>query len=84
MVNSITVLGNKKAFELPDIKGRAIWASGNEFLELQCPFISDDELKAELESILEKFNGNYPCKKKMIEIESGEKQKTQENIPDEV
>jgi len=82
MVNSVTVLGNKKAFELPDIKGRAIWASGNDFIELQCPFISDDELKAEIEVIQEKFNANYPCKKKMMEIDSSDYKKTQDEIPD--
>lgn len=81
MVNSVTVLGNKKAFELPDIKGRAIWASGNEFLELQCPFISDDELKAEIEVFQEKYKANYPCKKRMIEIETGENNKTKGSVP---
>lgn len=80
MVNSITVLGNKKAFDLPDIKGRAIWASGNEFLELQCPFIDEDELKAEIEQIQEKFNAEYPCRNKMLEINSDDTDKKEKKI----
>jgi S-DNA-T family DNA segregation ATPase FtsK/SpoIIIE len=48
---SNTVLGNKKAYELPETKGRAIWASGNEFTEVQTPFVSDSLIKNELELI---------------------------------
>ncbi|NOT77743.1 MAG: hypothetical protein HOP07_01925 [Bacteriovoracaceae bacterium] len=80
MVNSITVLGNKKAFDLPDIKGRAISASGNEFLELQCPFIDEDELKAEIELIQEKFNAKYPCRNNMLEINSDNTENNEKEI----
>ncbi|WP_127718215.1 FtsK/SpoIIIE domain-containing protein [Halobacteriovorax sp. HLS] len=45
---SMTVLGNKMALNLPDIKGRGIWASGNKFTEIQAPFLSEDELETEL------------------------------------
>ena len=43
--NSMRAIGNKMAFELPDIKGRAIWATGNSFTEVQAPFISDEDCK---------------------------------------
>lgn len=55
MVNSLTVLGNKKAYELPDIKGRAVWSTGNEFVEVQAPFISEEELAAEIEELESSF-----------------------------
>jgi len=45
---SNTVLGNKMAHELPDVKGRGIWASGNKFIEVQTPFLSEEELEGEL------------------------------------
>jgi hypothetical protein len=45
---SMTVLGNKMALTLPDIKGRAIWARGNKFTQVQAPFLSEDELEEEL------------------------------------
>jgi S-DNA-T family DNA segregation ATPase FtsK/SpoIIIE len=48
---SLTVLGNKMGFELPDIPGRAIWSSGNKFLEVQAPFMSDEEIVRECELI---------------------------------
>lgn len=72
MTNSVTVLGNKKAFELPDIKGRAVWASGNDFLEIQAPFLDDDELKNEVEALQEKFSSNYPCFRPMMDISDGD------------
>lgn len=55
MENSIRTIGNKMAFELPDIKGRAIWATGNNFTEIQAPFISDKELKERLSSLQEGY-----------------------------
>jgi len=36
------------AHELPDVKGRGIWASGNKFIEVQTPFLSEEELEGEL------------------------------------
>jgi hypothetical protein len=44
---SLTVLGNKMAYELPDKPGRAIWASGNDFTEVQAPMISEAEIDRE-------------------------------------
>ena len=52
---SLTVLGNKMAYELPDIKGRAVWGNGTTFVEVQTPFISDDVLKDEIKSIHQEF-----------------------------
>lgn len=74
MVNSVTVLGNKLAFELPDVRGRAIWASGNSFSEIQAPFMSDEQLKEEIELIAEEFkNKNRNLYGKMLTVLGGEK-----------
>ena len=56
--NSLTVLGNKMAHELPDIPGRAIWSSGNKFTEVQAPLLSDEYLKKSLARITEDFEEN--------------------------
>ncbi len=52
---SMTVLGNKTAYELPDIKGRAIWNNGTTFVEIQTPFISDHVLASEIKKVTEEF-----------------------------
>ena len=52
---SNTVLGNKKAYELPDIKGRAVWASGNDFTEVQTPFVSERLISDEIKALKEEF-----------------------------
>jgi S-DNA-T family DNA segregation ATPase FtsK/SpoIIIE len=82
MTNSVTVLGNKRAFELPDIKGRAVWASGNEFLEIQAPFLEDEELKSEIEILQEKFSSNYPCFRPMMNIDGPINNDNEVKIPE--
>lgn len=52
---SMTVLGNKMAYELPDIKGRAIWGNGTTFVELQTPFISEKVLMDEIKQLAAEF-----------------------------
>jgi len=42
IASSMTVLGNKKAAELPEVKGRALWKIGRRFVEVQTPFLDDD------------------------------------------
>lgn len=59
---SSVVLGNKKAFELPDIKGRAIWARGNGFTEVQTPFLSEKFIGDQISGIKGEFkSGNRKC-----------------------
>ena len=53
--NSLRALGNKMAYDLPDIKGRGVWSKGNEFVEIQGLFISDEDLKEELDTILKEY-----------------------------
>jgi S-DNA-T family DNA segregation ATPase FtsK/SpoIIIE len=43
--SSITVLGNGRATDLPDIKGRAIWKNGMELVEVQTPYLSPEDFK---------------------------------------
>ncbi len=42
---SVTVLGNKSAFQLSDRPGRFIWQSGTESLEVQAPLITNEKLE---------------------------------------
>ena len=41
---SVLVLGNKRAEELPQIRGRAIWHYGQDFIQFQAPFIEEKEI----------------------------------------
>lgn len=41
--SSIRVLGNGRATDLPEIKGRAIWKGTNDMVEVQAPFLDSDE-----------------------------------------
>jgi len=54
--NSVRVLQNNKSYYLPSIPGRAIWKKGANYTEVQCPFISDDELKKRIEVLKDKFS----------------------------
>ena len=67
MQASMTVLGNKSAVDLPEIKGRGIWSVGSQNLIVQAPKLSNEELTEQVEALLEKFNGTVsPLKQKMI------------------
>lgn len=48
---SVLVLGNKRAEELPKIKGRAIWHLGQDYIEFQAPFVSEKDIKAECKKL---------------------------------
>ena len=72
---SNTVLGNKRAYELPDVKGRAIWASGNDFTEVQTPFVSEKLIRDEISLIKTEFgNGRRKCLQEMLASENGTNQ----------
>lgn len=53
--DSVTAIGNKQAFDLPETKGRAIWNTGNKFTVVQAPFLSDEEIKEEIKGLKGKF-----------------------------
>ena len=55
MHGSLVVLGNKLAFELPEKPGRAIWSVGSKFIEVQAPFISDEDVKNECDIISKQY-----------------------------
>ena len=55
--SSMTVLGNKKAAELPEIKGRGIWSVGSKEIVVQVPKLLNDELIEEVSALSSKFNG---------------------------
>lgn len=43
--NSVAMLGDGRAFDLPQIAGRGIWDDGSERLDIQTPWVSDDRLQ---------------------------------------
>lgn len=64
---SNTVLGNKRAYELPAIKGRAIWNCGNDFIEVQTPFLSESMIEKEISAFKEEFSsGKRKCLQAMV------------------
>jgi hypothetical protein len=75
---SNVALGNNKAYTLPDIKGRGIWAGGNQYIEVQAPYLSELELDKECKQICElmKKHGKYNHQP-MIELDYGPSLATQ-------
>lgn len=57
IASSMTVLGNKKAAELPQVKGRAIWSVGSQDTVVQVPKLATEEMNEELGALTTKFNG---------------------------
>jgi S-DNA-T family DNA segregation ATPase FtsK/SpoIIIE len=55
VAGSNVALGNKRAIELSDIKGRGIWQNGTFETEVQTPLLTDELLESELESIKNDF-----------------------------
>lgn len=55
--SSMTVLGNKKAAELPEIKGRGIWSVGSKDVVVQVPKLLNEEVIEEVGALVPKFNG---------------------------
>jgi hypothetical protein len=56
IASSMTVLGNKMAAELPEIKGRGIWSVGSNDVEVQVPFLSHEEAADEIAHLSQKFS----------------------------
>ncbi len=48
---SMSILGNGRAKELPNIPGRAIWKNGLDQFEVQTPYISPEQVKLILDKI---------------------------------
>jgi hypothetical protein len=67
--SSMTVLGNKKAAELPEIKGRGIWSVGSRDVIVQVPKLENEEVIEEVGALQEKFNGkNSPLFQPMLDM----------------
>jgi DNA segregation ATPase FtsK/SpoIIIE-like protein len=70
---SNSMLGNGKAFTLPDIKGRAIWKGGNQYIELQTAYITEEEIQAEIDLVKEGFEGGkYKNLQPLIQLKAPE------------
>ena len=67
IASSMTVLNNKKAAELPDVKGRGIWSVGSNDLVVQVPYLDSAEINEEIAELASKFNGSAsPLKQSML------------------
>ena len=66
MENSVRVLQNGSACGLPAIPGRGIWKKGADYVEVQTPFHTEEELKERIKRLVDerKFN-----KVKMVSFE---------------
>jgi S-DNA-T family DNA segregation ATPase FtsK/SpoIIIE len=74
--SSMTVLGNKMAFELPMIGGRGIWSVGSHHIFVQTPKLDNEEVGKKVALLTEKFNGkSSPLFREMLSIK---RQKTEE------
>lgn len=71
IASSMIVLGNKKAAELPEVPGRAIWSVGSQDTVVQVPLLTKDEMSEELGILTDKFNGDVkPFFGPMISIDN--------------
>ena len=52
---SNVALGGNFAQKLPAIKGRGVWTNGSEHKQVQAPFVDDDVIEEELETISQQF-----------------------------
>ena len=81
VAGSNVALGNKRAIELSDIKGRGIWQSGTFETEVQTPFLTDEVLEDELSIIKKDFaEGRRRIIGKMFSTEEVKSEATQEDI----
>jgi hypothetical protein len=78
MENSVRMLGNRKAYDIPAVKGRAIWSFGSGYTEVQVPFISDKETEDEILNIKSMFDNKSKKNFKLLKQESFKKSKANE------
>lgn len=73
--NSVRVLQNNMSYYLPSIPGRAIWKKGANYTEVQCPFLSDDELKERIDALVDKsIDSPAEMITSVVEIKAEEKE----------
>jgi NTP pyrophosphatase (non-canonical NTP hydrolase) len=56
--DSVTVLGNKHASEIPEITGRGIWSVGSQEIMVQAPKLDNEEVAKKVAELIKKFNGD--------------------------
>ncbi len=66
---SILVLGNNMATNLPQIRGRAIWHYGQEYVEFQSPYIEESEIKSFCSSSKELIKKDSKRKNESYQLE---------------
>ncbi len=79
LAGSTTALGNIKAYSLPDIKGRAVWAGGNKFVEVQAPFLSEEALELKIQAIAKTISDDKSWNfQSMLELSAAKSQDANE------
>lgn len=77
IASSMTVIGNKKAADLPDIKGRGIWSLGSNDVVVQVPRLDAEEINEEIGQLTDKFNGDAsPLRQEMLQVMAVKKKKS--------
>ena len=81
----MTVLGNKTAFELPEMGGRGIWSVGSRDLLVQTPKLDNKEVGVKVTQLTEKFNGQQsPLLQKMLPIRAEKQDKTDSSAQEDI
>ena len=52
---SNVAMGGNYAQKLPAIKGRGVWSNGSDRIQLQAPYVDDELIEAELETVNQEF-----------------------------
>ncbi len=69
IADSMTVLGNRKAEQLPEIPGRGIWSVGSKDIVVQVPKLDNDGVISEVNALTSKFNGeSSPLFQRMLDV----------------
>ena len=68
--NSVLVLNNKCAYELDKIPGRGYWSSGTQLVQIQAPYIEEEDIEKRLAIIRFERKEKIACEKVKNSLES--------------
>ena len=78
--NSMRMLGNNLASNLPGFKGRAIWATNFKDLEIQVPYVSDKFLRSKIKEYMNLLEKGHKSYYPLTHFETGVIEKSQEQL----
>lgn len=79
---SVLVLGNKRAEELPQIRGRAIWHYGQDFIQFQAPYIEEKEIieYCKGDKLEKETNQSNKNKEKVVKVKKNDEESLVQNL----